>query len=129
MTAATETMTAAQLRELALGFEIGAHTLSHNLLTRATEQQAAREISDSKSWVESNTGSLCLMFCAPAGKFRRQHLKMLREAGYLGLSSVELLSLELPRRKTGILLLPTPIQAHSQEFLTFSRNSPNTPSF
>ena len=129
MTAATETMTAAQLRELALGFEIGAHTLHHNLLTRATEQQAAREIIDSKSWVESNTGSLCLMFCAPAGKFRRQHLKMLREAGYLGLRSVELLSLDLPRRKAGILLMPTTIQAHSQGFLTLARNAAKRAAF
>ena len=129
MTAATETMSAGQLQELALGFEIGAHTLRHNLLTRATEQQAAREIIDSKSWVEGNTGSPCLMFCAPAGKFRSQHLKMIREAGYLGLRSVESISLDFPRRKAGILLMPTTIQAHPHGFLAFARNAAKRAAF
>jgi peptidoglycan/xylan/chitin deacetylase (PgdA/CDA1 family) len=129
MTAATEMMTAAQLQELALGFEIGAHTIHHNLLTRATEQQAAREIIDSKSWVESNTGSPCLMFCAPAGRYRSPHLKMIREAGYLGLRTVELISLDFPRWKAGILLMPTTIQAHPHGFLTFVRNAAKRTAF
>src|SRR5262249_48737758 len=110
MTAANETMTAAQLQELSLAFEIGAHTLHHNVLTAATEQQASREITDSKSWVENATGSPCLMFCAPGGKYGTQHLKMIRKAGYLGLRTVELMSVGFPRRKGGILLMPTTVQ-------------------
>jgi hypothetical protein len=129
MTAAKGTMTAAQLRELALGFEIGAHTLHHNVFTRATERQASREIIDSKSWVESNTGLQCLMFCAPKGKYRSQHLKMIRDAGYLGFRSVELISLDFPMLKTGIMLMPTTIQAYPHGFLTFARNAAKRAAF
>jgi peptidoglycan-N-acetylglucosamine deacetylase len=129
MTAANETMTAAQLHELGRGFEIGAHTLHHNVFTRATEQQASREIIDSKSWIESNTGLPCLMFCAPEGKYRSQHLKMIREAGYLGLRSVELISLDFPLRKAGIMLMPTTIQAYPHGFLTFARNAAKRAAF
>lgn len=128
MTAANETMIAPQLRELSLAFEIGAHTVRHIVLT-ATEQQASREITDSKSWVESNTGVPCQMFCPPKGSYGSQHLKMIRKAGYLGLRTVELMSLDFPRREAGILLMPTTIQAHPHGFLTFVRNAAKRAAF
>jgi peptidoglycan-N-acetylglucosamine deacetylase len=122
-TAENGTMTATQLRELSLAFEIGAHTLRHGVLTSATEQQAWQEIAGSKAWVEDNTGSACLMFCPPNGKHSGRHLEMVRKAGYLGLRSVELVSLDFPRRKAGIRLLPTTIQAHPHGHLVFARNA------
>src|SRR5438552_7818919 len=60
-TAQTETMTAAQLRELSGVFEVGGHTLGHVDLTTATEQQAWQEIADSRSWLEDSTGQPCSM--------------------------------------------------------------------
>jgi hypothetical protein len=123
MSAENETMTAAQLRELSLAFEIGSHTLHHNVLTSATEQQAWREIVDSKSWVESKTGQPCLMFCAPKGKYRNRHLEMIARAGYLGLRTVELTSLDSPRRKAELLLMPTTIQAYPHGTLAFAKNA------
>ena len=123
MKAENETMTAAQLRELSLAFEIGSHTLHHSVLTSATEQQAWREIVDSKSWVESKTGLPCLMFCAPKGKYWNRHLEMIAKAGYLGLRTVELSSLDSPRRKAGLLLMPTTIQAYPHGFLAFAQNA------
>lgn len=124
-----ETMTAVQLRELSLAFEIGAHTLHHHVLTEATEQQALREIVDSKSWVENETGLPCLMFCAPSGKYGGRHLDMIREAGYLGLRSVELVSLDFPRRKAGLLLMPTTVQAYPHGLLAFVRNATTRATF
>jgi peptidoglycan/xylan/chitin deacetylase (PgdA/CDA1 family) len=123
MIAPNATMTAAQLQEISLAFEIGAHTLHHVVLTHAMEQQASQEIIDSKSWVESNTSLPCLMFCAPQGKYCSQHLEMIRKAGYLGLRSVELISLDFPKREAGILVMPTTVQAHPHGFLTFARNA------
>src|SRR5919112_349715 len=50
MIAPNGTMTPAQMRELsAAGAEIGAHTLHHAVLTRASEQEAWEEISGSPS--------------------------------------------------------------------------------
>jgi hypothetical protein len=117
------TMTVAQIRELGRGFEIGAHTLDHVTLTRANEHQAWRQIVGSKSWLEDSTGLACLMFCPPEGKYSGRHLKMVQKAGYLGLRSVELASLDGPRPKAGLMLMPTSVQAYPHDPLAFCRNS------
>jgi peptidoglycan-N-acetylglucosamine deacetylase len=123
MIAGNETMPAAQIRELSLTFEIGAHTLHHAVLTEATEQKAWQEIAGSKSWLESNTGLPCLMFCPPKGKYTNRHLDIARKAGYLGVRNVELLSFDFPRNNAGIMLLPTTIQAYPHGPLAFAKNA------
>ncbi|SHJ44177.1 Polysaccharide deacetylase [Bradyrhizobium lablabi] len=123
MTAENGTMTAAQLRELSLVFEIGAHTLHHTVLTGATEQQAWQEIVGSRSWLENNTGLPCLMFCPPEGKYSGRHLAIAKKAGYVGVRGVELLSLDFPRRQAGLMLMPTTIQAFPHRFLAFAKNA------
>jgi peptidoglycan/xylan/chitin deacetylase (PgdA/CDA1 family) len=121
-TADTGTMTAAQLRDLSGAFEIGAHTLHHLDLTRETDAQAEREISGSKSWVEDIIGSQCSLFCPPKGKYCRRHLDFVRRAGFLGVRSVELLSLDYPRLQAGLLVLPTTLQAHPHGLPAYARN-------
>lgn len=123
LTAENVTMTPVELRELGRAFEIGAHTLQHTVLTGATEQQAFQQIVGSKSWLEDSTGMPCLMFCPPQGKYNGQHLEMIRKAGYVGLRSVELASLDCPRLKAGLMLMPTSVQAYPHNFLAFCRNA------
>jgi hypothetical protein len=123
MTTDYETMSAVQMRDLSCAFEIGAHTLHHVVLTKATERKAWHEIASSKSWIEDNTGLPCLMFCPPGGKYSGKHLSMVRDAGYVGLRSVEMVSLDFPRPKAGIMLLPTTIQAYPHGLLAFGRNT------
>jgi hypothetical protein len=48
---------------------------------------------------------------------------MIRKAGYLGLRSVELLSLDFPRRRAGLLLMPTTVQAFPHHFSAFAKNA------
>jgi peptidoglycan/xylan/chitin deacetylase (PgdA/CDA1 family) len=117
------TMTTAQVRELGRAFELGAHTLHHVVLTSATEQQAWQEISGSKSWLEDNTGSPCPLFCPPKGRYGRRHLKMIRRAGYLGLRSTEMTSLDFPRPQAGLLVMPTTVQAYPHPLLAFAKNA------
>lgn len=121
--AETETMSAAQLRELSSEFEIGAHTLHHADLTGLTNSAAWQEIADSKAWVEHNTGVACMCFCPPGGRYGSQHQEMIRRAGYLGLRSVELLSLDFPRARAGVLVMPTTVQAFPHRFSTFAKNA------
>ena len=123
MRAQNGTMTVAQIRELGRGFEIGAHTLDHVTLTRANEHQAWQQIEGSKSWLEDSTGLPCLMFCPPEGKYSGRHLKMVQKAGYLGLRSVELASLDCPRPKAGLMLMPTSVQAHPHSRVVFCKNA------
>jgi peptidoglycan/xylan/chitin deacetylase (PgdA/CDA1 family) len=116
-------MSAAQFRELIPGFEIGAHTLHHVDLTRVPDRTAWQEIADSKAWVEDNTGVSCMCFCPPLGRYGNLHLHMARKAGYLGLRSVEFLSLDFPRRQAGLMLMPTTVQACQHRFSAFAKNA------
>lgn len=117
------TMTAAQVRELSRGFEIGAHTVHHVDLRLAPAEEANREIVDSKSWVEDITGQPCPMFCPPKGKFSRRHLASIQKAGYSGVRSVELLSLDFPRVDADLVLMPTTVQAHPHRPRAYARNA------
>jgi peptidoglycan/xylan/chitin deacetylase (PgdA/CDA1 family) len=109
--APTGTMSAAMVRDLASTFEIGAHTLQHVFLTEVPLERAEHEISASKTWVEQTTGQACNLFCPPGGRFTRRHLDLIRAAGYSAVRTVEMMSLDFPRRAGGLLLLPTTIQA------------------
>jgi peptidoglycan/xylan/chitin deacetylase (PgdA/CDA1 family) len=121
-TAENATMTVEQVRELSQSFEVGAHTLHHVVLTGAGEQEARREIADSRSWIEDSTGQPCPMFCPPRGKFSARHLRLIREASYGGSRNVELLSLDFPRQQDGLMLMPTTVQAHPHGLLAYVRN-------
>jgi peptidoglycan/xylan/chitin deacetylase (PgdA/CDA1 family) len=116
------TMKPAQVRELSSAFEIGAHTLDHVVLPTVGDDRAWHEIADSRCWVEDSTGQACSMFCPPRGRFASRHLDLARKAGYVGVRSVELLSLDFPRPRAGLLLLPTTVQAHPHGRAAYARN-------
>ena len=117
-----ETLSAEQIRELSTRFEIGAHTMHHVYLDSCPPEKARQEIFDSKKWVEDVTGKPCSMFCPPAGKFSRLHLKMMEEAGFAGARTVELFSTAVPRRCGALHVMPTSIQAHSHGTGAYLRN-------
>jgi|SRR6185437_1628537 len=117
-----ETLSAEQIRELSARFEIGAHTMNHVYLDSCPLEQARQEIVDSKKWIEDVTGKRCTMFCPPAGKFSRLHLKMIEEAGFAGARTVELFSIARPRRCCSLRVMPTSIQAHSHGTIAYLRN-------
>jgi peptidoglycan/xylan/chitin deacetylase (PgdA/CDA1 family) len=110
------------IRTLASRFEIGAHTLTHADLSRLSAADARREIMESKDWVEQVTSKRCSVFCFPMGRFRPNQLRFVREAGYAGARTVELLALHPPRQKHGVLLLPTTLQAYSHSAASYFRN-------
>jgi len=116
------TMGPTEIRDLSSRFEIGAHTLRHIDLSSVDDQTARQEIAGSKNWIEEVTGMPCEMFCPPKGKFRREHLSMIRDAGYTGARTVELLSISPPRRKENLMLMPTTLQAHPHSRAAYARN-------
>ena len=121
--ASTGVMPETDVRRLSQTFEIGAHTMRHVFLDTAEDSVARREIADSKNWVEQVTGNPCPMFCPPGGKFSATHLAMVRDAGFSALRSVELLSLDRPRRQDGLLVMPTTLQAHPHRLGAYARNA------
>jgi peptidoglycan/xylan/chitin deacetylase (PgdA/CDA1 family) len=50
------------------GFEVGAHTVNHAILSRVPLEKAAEEILDSQARVTSETGDCSRTFCYPNGK-------------------------------------------------------------
>ncbi|TDH57423.1 hypothetical protein E2C06_35935 [Dankookia rubra] len=121
--AKTRTMNSGQLRALASGFEIGAHTLNHVKLTSLANPHARDEIISSKNWIEYETGTPCRMFCPPSGRFSAVHVKMARDAGFSGLRTVEMASLSYPHPLSGISIMPTSVQAHPHGIAGYFRNA------
>lgn len=104
---------AAQVRSLSdRGFEIGAHTLHHIVLTDTPNDKIREEIVGSKAWVSDVTGRDCPMFCPPCGRHTAGHVEMIRDAGFIGYRTVELWSTDRPRAKgRGLVEMPTGVQA------------------
>ncbi|MEO1036270.1 MAG: polysaccharide deacetylase family protein [Pseudomonadota bacterium] len=58
-----------QLPELAdFGIETGAHTVNHPILKTLSHSRVRREISDSRDWIEGQTGVRPTLFAYPNGK-------------------------------------------------------------
>ncbi len=77
-------MPAAQIRELAVRFEIGAHTLNHVPLTSVSQARAWTEIVEGKHWLENTVGKAVLAFCYPRGKFNTTTALLVKKAGFVG---------------------------------------------
>lgn len=77
-----ERMTDDEIRALAGRHEIGAHTLTHPVLTGIPPQQAQQEITDSGRWLAELTGRPITAFCPPRGATSPQVQQMIAAAGY-----------------------------------------------
>jgi peptidoglycan/xylan/chitin deacetylase (PgdA/CDA1 family) len=80
-------MSKAQLRALASqGMEVGAHCVSHPILSRIGTEQARQEIRESKRLLEQTLGERVSSFAYPNGRpgldYERRHVDMVRDAGF-----------------------------------------------
>ena len=112
-----------QVREISSGFEVGGHTLNHVVLNGLTSSDAQRQIDGSKRWLEDVTGRECTAFCPPLGRFGTEHLPMIRRAGFRVARTVELLSVDYPRPREGLFLVPTSVQAHPHGAWSYTKNA------
>lgn len=77
-------MNKAQLLDWAAnGHEVGAHTLDHVLLSAVAEDEANRQIVESKRVLEQITGTEVSNFCYPHGGETPAVREMVRKAGYV----------------------------------------------
>lgn len=75
-----------QVAELAgLGFDVGAHTVSHPILAKLDDASAKQEIEESVRWVGNVTGQTPRSFAYPNGRpgtdFESVHVEQTRDAG------------------------------------------------
>ncbi len=76
-------MSVAEMREWAqCGHEVGSHTLDHVHLSEVSQDEAKRQIAQSKEKLEQALGDAVTAFCYPYGDHRAEHRAMAREAGY-----------------------------------------------
>jgi len=70
------------VRQLSHGFEIGAHTFNHVALKNLPAERAWFEIKQGKDWLEDVLGHPVHSFCYPRGKFKKETVTLVREAGF-----------------------------------------------
>lgn len=118
------TMDDRRLRDLAeAGFELGGHTIDHVVLTQTPDAEAAAQIRDCRAWLSDATGTDCVMFCPPQGRFTARHVASIADAGFTAYRTVELWSTGKPRpAKHGLMELPTTLQAHPHRPAPVIRN-------
>jgi peptidoglycan-N-acetylglucosamine deacetylase len=87
-------MSPMDLRELSnAGFEIGAHTVTHPVLTEVSRAAATRELVDCKESLEDLLGREVTSFAYPKGRYNSAVVGLVREAGYRCARGVRILSL------------------------------------
>lgn len=64
------------------GMEIGSHTLSHPNLTDISEEEARKEIRDSKEFLEEKLGIPIQGFCYPRGCQNEDLAELVQQSGY-----------------------------------------------
>jgi hypothetical protein len=112
--------TAGNLRTLmGNGFEIGAHTISHRVLTELGEAELTEEVGDCKSILEQLLGRKVVMFCYPRGRFNAQVLREVHRAGYAGARTTRMLCSSVVFSP---LEMPTTVQAYPHTRSNYLRN-------
>jgi peptidoglycan/xylan/chitin deacetylase (PgdA/CDA1 family) len=72
-----------ELRPISEAHEVGAHTSSHVMLTRVGKEVARKEILGSKTSLERILEKRVTSFAYPYGRYRSEHVEIVKEAGFL----------------------------------------------
>ena len=84
-----------QIRDIASRHDIGAHTLTHPILTSISLEAARSEIVGSKRWLEEVLGQHVTSFCYPRGAHNKALKQVVREAGFQMARTVEAYQIEV----------------------------------
>jgi hypothetical protein len=115
------TLPGADIRSLhSAGFEIGAHTLTHAVLTDLSTSAAAAEITASKDQLQQQLGAPVSMFCYPRGRFNASIIAQVKTAGYIGARTTEMLRLE---GGSSPYTMPTTLQAFAHPSMDYFKNT------
>jgi peptidoglycan/xylan/chitin deacetylase (PgdA/CDA1 family) len=102
-----------EIKALAQQHEVGAHTITHPILTKVELSQARQEIVESKQWLEQVTGKAIEAFCYPRGARNQAIRDAVRDAGYVVARAVEKFSLD---KGTDPWAIPTTTQVYPFPF-------------
>ncbi len=103
-------LTAVEIKELAKQFEIGAHTMTHPVLTRIPLESAQEEITQSRKYLEKLTGKSVLSFCYPRGRYNKALANAVKKAGFTSARTIERYSFSDP---TDAYMMHTSLHCYS----------------
>jgi len=104
------------------GFEIGAHTVSHRILSGLEQKELSREVRDSKRMLEELLGSEVHMFCYPRGRYDAEVIACVQQSGFEGARTTRMLADTLD---FGRFEMPTSVQAYPHPPLNYLKNLAN----
>lgn len=108
------------IRDLALeGFEVGAHSMTHPVLSDLHGKRLWVEVYECKEVLEHILGREVQMFCYPRGRYNQEVLEAVRKAGYHGARTTRMLCQQLSFNSFEI---PTTLQAFPHDSLTYYKN-------
>jgi peptidoglycan-N-acetylglucosamine deacetylase len=114
------TLSLEDLRSLhSAGFEIGAHSVTHAILTEIPRSRARSEIFECKRTLQDLLGSEVRMFCYPRGYLNAYTVRCVEEAGYHGARGTQLLSIE---KAFPPFAMPTSLQAVPHRSINYLSN-------
>jgi peptidoglycan/xylan/chitin deacetylase (PgdA/CDA1 family) len=101
------------------GFEVGAHTITHPVLSELHGRQLWVEVSVCKQVLEQILGQEVQMFCYPRGRYNQEVLETVRKAGYRGARTTRMLC---HRNSFSAFEMPTTLQAYPHDSLAYYKN-------
>ncbi len=117
---ASARMSSSDLWSLAeMGFEIGAHGVSHPNLTLCTPAELACEVGWSKQQLEDELGRAVGMFAYPRGRYNHHVISSLKQAGYWGARTTRMLARNI---NFDPFQMPTTVQAYPHSASGYLRN-------
>ena len=87
----------AQVKELDGSHEVGAHSLTHANLTSMPMNEAGKEITGSKLYLEKILKHEINMFCYPKGKYSQEIKEMVKKCGFLAARTCNHGNFEFPK--------------------------------
>ena len=112
--------TIADLRSLAAdAFEVGAHTVTHPILTQIDRSQLDFEVGHCKQQLQQALGQEVTSFCYPRGRFNASVAAAVRKAGYRGARGTLMLC---TRPQFSPFAIPTTLQAYPHRRSNYLRN-------
>jgi peptidoglycan-N-acetylglucosamine deacetylase len=101
------------------GIEIGAHTVTHQVLPELDNAGLAKEVRGSKHLMEDQLGEEVRMFCYPRGRYDSKVIGSVRDSGFLGARTTKMFDQSL---EFGRFEMPTSLQAFPHPPLDYLKN-------
>lgn len=90
-------LTQEEIKEISKDYEIGGHTVTHQILTETSLEEARHQIEQCKLYLEVMIGKKITKFCYPRGRYNDEIKKMVKDAGFTEARTTKILETDIPK--------------------------------